>query len=121
MLIFFQDTLKQLIMSSKVESIIKEMHQLDSLEEKIKYIRQFVEVTEKKQVVHSKVMNLVRQIKHVVFEAENIIELFVVHAFNAYQNQDHLFLDLESVKKEIKTLTAMVKKMYDEICVTLMD
>ncbi|XP_058201768.1 putative late blight resistance protein homolog R1A-3 isoform X2 [Rhododendron vialii] len=101
-------------MSSEVESIIKEMHQLDSLEEEIKYIRQFVKVMKKKHDEHSKVMNLMRQIKHVIFEAENIIELFVVHAFNAYQNQDHLFLDLENVKKEIKTLTAEAKKMHDE-------
>ncbi|KAG5561276.1 hypothetical protein RHGRI_004340 [Rhododendron griersonianum] len=54
-------------------------------------------------------MNLVRHIKDVVSEAENTIELFVVQAF-----KDHLSLALESVKKEIKTLKAEVKKIYDE-------
>ncbi|KAG5560853.1 hypothetical protein RHGRI_004012 [Rhododendron griersonianum] len=107
---FFLKTLKELIMSSKVELIIKEKQQLESLEEEIKYMRGFLKVTEKKRNEHSKVMNLVRWNKDVVSEAEKIIELFVVQAFKANQNQDHLTLDLdfESVKKEIKTLTAMV-------------
>ncbi|KAG5561274.1 hypothetical protein RHGRI_004340 [Rhododendron griersonianum] len=71
-------------------------------------------------------MNLVRHIKDVVSEAENTIELFVVQAFKANHahflrvkkmfetHQDHLSLALESVKKEIKTLKAEVKKIYDE-------
>ncbi|KAG5561273.1 hypothetical protein RHGRI_004340 [Rhododendron griersonianum] len=107
---FFLETLKQLIVSPKVESIRKEKHQLKSLEEEIKYMRGFLKVTEKKRNKHSEVMNLVRHIKDVVSEAENTIELFVVQAFK----QDHLSLALESVKKEIKTLKAEVKKIYDE-------
>ncbi|KAI8566946.1 hypothetical protein RHMOL_Rhmol02G0082200 [Rhododendron molle] len=112
---FFLETLKQLIMSSKIESIIKEKHQLESLEEEIKYMRGFLKVTEKKRYKHLEVMNLVRQIKDVVSEAENVVEMFVVQAFKANQNQDHLTLnlDLESVKKEIKTLTAEVKLIYN--------
>ncbi|KAI8566935.1 hypothetical protein RHMOL_Rhmol02G0081100 [Rhododendron molle] len=103
---FFLETLKQLIMSSNVESIIKEKHQLESLEEEIKYVRGFLRVTEKKRNENSKVMNLMRQIKDMISEAEDIIELFVVQAFKANQNQDCLSLDLESVKKKIKTLAA---------------
>ncbi|KAG5561275.1 hypothetical protein RHGRI_004340 [Rhododendron griersonianum] len=61
-------------------------------------------------------MNLVRHIKDVVSEAENTIELFVVQAFKA--NHAHFLRQrqdtLESVKKEIKTLKAEVKKIYDE-------
>ncbi|XP_058204019.1 putative disease resistance protein At1g58400 isoform X2 [Rhododendron vialii] len=135
---FFLETLKQLIMSPEVESIRKEKYQLKSLEEEIKYMRGFLKVTEKKRNEHSEVMNLVRHIKDVVSEAENIIELFVVQAFKANHahflrqrqywfspvleyvkkmfktHQDHLSLVLESVKKEIKTLTAEVKQIYDE-------
>ncbi|KAI8529680.1 hypothetical protein RHMOL_Rhmol12G0243500 [Rhododendron molle] len=61
------------------------------------------------------------RIRDVVSEAENIVELFVVHVFKANhapnslrEQEDHLSLDLESVKKEIKALTAEVKKIYDE-------
>ncbi|KAG5561272.1 hypothetical protein RHGRI_004340 [Rhododendron griersonianum] len=117
---FFLETLKQLIVSPKVESIRKEKHQLKSLEEEIKYMRGFLKVTEKKRNKHSEVMNLVRHIKDVVSEAENTIELFVVQAFKECvkkmfeTHQDHLSLALESVKKEIKTLKAEVKKIYDE-------
>ncbi|KAG5561246.1 hypothetical protein RHGRI_004317 [Rhododendron griersonianum] len=138
---FFLETLKQLIVSPKVESIRKEKHQLKSLEEEIKYMRGFLKVTEKKCNKHSEVMNLVRHIKDMVSEAENTIELFVVQAFKANHahflrqrqdnwfsgfpvlecvkkmfetHQDHLSLALESVKKEIKTLKAEVKKIYDE-------
>ncbi|KAG5560811.1 hypothetical protein RHGRI_003984 [Rhododendron griersonianum] len=67
---FFLDTLKQLIMSSEVESIIKEKHQLESLEEEIEYMRGFLKVTEKKRNELSEVMNLVRWIKDVVSEVE---------------------------------------------------
>ncbi|KAG5560857.1 hypothetical protein RHGRI_004016 [Rhododendron griersonianum] len=119
---FFLETLKQLIMSSKVESIIKEKHQLESLEDEIKYMRGFLKVTEKKRKEHSEVMNLVRQIKDVVSKAENIIELFEVQAFKANHvlpnflrhPQDHPFLNLEIVQKVIKTLMTEVKKIYDE-------
>ncbi|KAI8567313.1 hypothetical protein RHMOL_Rhmol02G0111500 [Rhododendron molle] len=135
---FFLETLKQLIVSPKVESIRKEKNQLKSLEEEIKYMRGFLKITEKKRNEHSEVMNLVRHIKGVVSEAENIIELFVVQAFKASHahflsqrqdwfspiiecvkkmfktHQDHLSLALESVKKEIKTLMAEVKQIYDE-------
>ncbi|KAG5560847.1 hypothetical protein RHGRI_004006 [Rhododendron griersonianum] len=111
---FFLETLKQLIMSSNVESIIKEKHQLESLEEEIKYMRGFLMVTEKKRNENLKVMNLMRQIKDMISEAEDIIELFVIQAFKANQNQDCLSLDLESVKKKIKTLAVEVKQIYDE-------
>ncbi|KAI8566939.1 hypothetical protein RHMOL_Rhmol02G0081400 [Rhododendron molle] len=118
---FFRETLKQLIKSSKVRSIMREKHQLESLEEEIKYMRGFLKVTEKKRNKHAEVMNLVRKIKDVVCEAENIIELFVVQAFKAKlapyflrQHPDDISLDLESVKKNIKTLTAKIKQIFDE-------
>ncbi|XP_058192292.1 putative late blight resistance protein homolog R1B-17 [Rhododendron vialii] len=150
----FLETLKQLIRYSKLPSIIGEKHQLQSLEMEIKYLREFLKVTEKKRNEHIEVMNLVMRIRDVVFESENTIELFLVHAyslshqrlnnqdhltgskkfsewllslrklFHWYRFQDHLSLDLESaeiktldlesVKKEIKTLTTKVKQIYDE-------
>ncbi|KAI8529686.1 hypothetical protein RHMOL_Rhmol12G0243900 [Rhododendron molle] len=131
----FLETLKQLTTSSNLDFIIDEKHQLHSLEEEIRYLRGFLMTTEKKRNEHLEVMKLVRQIRDVVSEAENIVELFVIRAFKAdpsekkerkkkkkkkkkkkaiHENQDHLSLDLESVKKEIKTLTAEVKKIYDE-------
>ncbi|KAI8531339.1 hypothetical protein RHMOL_Rhmol11G0128800 [Rhododendron molle] len=141
----FLETLKQLITNSKLVLTIGEKHQLQSLEEflltirekhqlqslemEIKYLREFLKVTEKKRNEHIEVMNLVRQIRDVIFESENTVELFVSRAYK----QDHLSswdkffkwfcwdrfrddlsLNLESVKKEIKTLTAKVKQMYDE-------
>ncbi|XP_058210478.1 putative late blight resistance protein homolog R1B-16 [Rhododendron vialii] len=115
---FFQETLKQLITSSTLGSTIDEKRQLQSLQEEIKYLRGFLKVTEKKRNEHSKLMELVMQIRDVVFEAENIIELFVDCDFKRpYQYHllqvDHPSLDLESVKKKIKTLMAMVKQIYD--------
>ncbi|KAG5523213.1 hypothetical protein RHGRI_035134 [Rhododendron griersonianum] len=128
----FLETLKQLITNSKLLLIIGEKHQLQSLEMEIKYLREFLKVTEKKRNEHIEVMNLVRQIRDVVFESENTIELFVSRAYKQdrlsgwdkffewfrwdrfWDDQDDLFLDLESVKKEIKTLKAKVKRMYDE-------
>ncbi|KAG5523197.1 hypothetical protein RHGRI_035123 [Rhododendron griersonianum] len=106
----FLETLKQLITNSKLRLIIGEKHQLQSLETEIKYLREFLKVTEKKRNEHIEVMNLVRQIREVVFESENTVALFVSCAYK----QDDLSLDLESVKNEIKNLTAKVKQMYDE-------
>ncbi|XP_058195753.1 putative late blight resistance protein homolog R1B-17 [Rhododendron vialii] len=106
----FLETLKQLIMNSNLVLIICEKHQLQSLEMEIKYLREFLKVTEKKRNEHIEVMNLVKQIRDVVLESEKTIELFVSRACK----QDDLSLDLESIKKEIKTLTGKVKQMYDE-------
>ncbi|KAH7845903.1 hypothetical protein Vadar_007218 [Vaccinium darrowii] len=121
---FFLDTLKQLITSSKLDSIIYEKYQLRSLEAEIKYLRGFLKITEKKRNEHSKVMKLVMDIREVVSNAENIVERFVIDAIKADhlicktkrrpRKGDYLSLDLEVVKKEIKTLTAEVKKIYDE-------
>ncbi|KAH7840496.1 hypothetical protein Vadar_017677 [Vaccinium darrowii] len=130
----FQETLKELITSSKLSSIIEEKHQLQNLQEEIKYLRGFLKDTEKKRNDHPEVMKLVMKIRDLVSEAENVVELFVVHAFKAdhlpikkqkkkekqkennkqHHSPRHLSLDLQSVKKGMKTLTAEVKKIYDE-------
>ncbi|KAH7847612.1 hypothetical protein Vadar_028142 [Vaccinium darrowii] len=117
----FQETLKQLITSAKLGLIIQEKHHLQSLEEEITCLRGFLKVTEKKRNDHPEVMKLVMEIRDLVAEAENIVELFVVHAFKAdhgpyslCEYQDHLSLDLEFVKMGMKTLTAEVKKIYNE-------
>ncbi|KAG5515672.1 hypothetical protein RHGRI_036649 [Rhododendron griersonianum] len=103
-------------MSSKLGLTVDEKRQLQSLQEEIKYLRGFLKVTEKKRNEHSKLMELVMQIRDVVFEAENIIDLFVDCNFKwpyPLLQVDHPSLDLESVKKKIKTLMAMVKQIYD--------
>ncbi|KAI8558127.1 hypothetical protein RHMOL_Rhmol04G0065200 [Rhododendron molle] len=113
---FFQETLKQLVTSSKLGLTIDEKRQFQSLQEEIEYLRGFLKVTEKKRNEHSKLMELVMQIRDVVFETENIIDLFVDCNFKRpYQllQVDHPSLDLESVKKKIKTLMAVVKQIYD--------
>ncbi|KAI8558116.1 hypothetical protein RHMOL_Rhmol04G0064100 [Rhododendron molle] len=113
---FFQETLKQLITSSKLGLTIDEKRQLQSLQDEIEYLREFLKITEKKRNKHSKLMELVMQIRDMVFEAENIIELFVDRDFkrpNQLLQVDHPSPDLESVKKKIKTLMTMVKKIYD--------
>ncbi|XP_058195746.1 putative late blight resistance protein homolog R1A-3 isoform X2 [Rhododendron vialii] len=138
----FLETLKRLITNSKLRLIKGEKHQLQSLETETKYLREFLKVTEKKRNEHIEVMNLVRQIRDVVFELENTVELFVSRAYKLdhlsgwdkifewfrwdrfceslflckllCNDHDYLFLDLQSVKKVIKTLTAKVKQMYDE-------
>ncbi|KAI8529350.1 hypothetical protein RHMOL_Rhmol12G0218400 [Rhododendron molle] len=139
----FLETLKQLIMSSNSDLIIAKKDQLQSLENEIKYLRGFLKITEKKRNEYLKVMELVMQIRDVVSEAENIVELFVSHAFKADASrelQDQLSLvglesvkmkiktlmairelqdplslvDLESVKMKIKTLMANVKEIYDK-------
>ncbi|KAH7846002.1 hypothetical protein Vadar_008499 [Vaccinium darrowii] len=107
----FQETLKQLITNSKLSLIIKEKHQLQSLEEEIKYLRGFLKDTEKKRNDHPEVMNLVKQIRDLIAEAENIVELFVVHAFKAdhvpyslREHLDHLFLYLGTIIKGLKNI-----------------
>ncbi|XP_058184413.1 putative late blight resistance protein homolog R1B-16 isoform X2 [Rhododendron vialii] len=107
---FFLETLKQLITGSKLHSILDKKHQLESLEEEIKYLRGFLKATEKIRKEYSELMELVMQIRSVVSEAENILDLFVIDSFKL----DNPSLDLESVKKEIKDLTAEVKQIYDE-------
>ncbi|KAI8529681.1 hypothetical protein RHMOL_Rhmol12G0243600 [Rhododendron molle] len=119
---FFLETLKQLLTCSNLDFTIDQKLQLQSLEEEIKYLREFLKITEKKRNEHSEVMKLVMQIRDVVSEAENIVELFVVlvikadHAFDFLrEHKDYLSFDLvEKVKKEIKTLTAEVKQIYNE-------
>ncbi|KAH7846904.1 hypothetical protein Vadar_019490 [Vaccinium darrowii] len=117
----FQETLKELITSSKLSSIIEEKHQLQSLEVEIKYLRGFLKVTEKKRNDHPEVMKLVMQIKDLIAEAENIVEMFVVNAFmvdhvpyslRGYQGRRPLYL--ETIIKGMKTLTAGVEKIYNQ-------
>ncbi|KAG5523204.1 hypothetical protein RHGRI_035127 [Rhododendron griersonianum] len=131
----FLETLKQLITSSNLDVIIDVKDQLQSLENEIKYLREFLKVTDKKCKEHPEVMKLVMRIRDVVSEAENIVEQFMVLVLkddHAIECQDHLFLDLffeghsldiiferhsldlESVKKKIKTLTDEVKQIYEE-------
>ncbi|KAH7846958.1 hypothetical protein Vadar_020088 [Vaccinium darrowii] len=134
----FLKTLKQLITSSKLSLIISEKNQLQSLEEEIKYLREFLKVTEKKRKDHSELMELVMQIRDLVSKAENIVELFVGHAFkvdelaSAFKKglkilttimkkifgknivASPLCLDLGNVIKGLKILTIVVKKIYDE-------
>ncbi|KAG5551604.1 hypothetical protein RHGRI_009873 [Rhododendron griersonianum] len=109
-------------LSSKLGLTIDEKRQLQSLQEEIKYLRGFLKVTEKKRNEHSKLMKLVMQIRDVVFEVEDIIDLFVDRDFkrpNAYQylrqllKVDRPSLDLKSVKKKIKTLMAKVNQIYN--------
>ncbi|KAH7846717.1 hypothetical protein Vadar_017320 [Vaccinium darrowii] len=89
----FQGTLKELITSSKLSLIIEEKHQLQSLEEQIKYLRGFLKVTGKIRNDHSEVMKLVKQIRDLVAEAENIVDV---------------------VKERMKTLTSKAKEIYDQ-------
>ncbi|XP_058192374.1 putative late blight resistance protein homolog R1B-16 [Rhododendron vialii] len=125
----FLETLKQLITSSNSDLIIAKKDQLQSLENEIKYLRGFLKITEKKRNEYSEVMKLVMHIKDVVSKAENIVELFVSHAFKTdaspfqnnnkkkkaiHEHQDHLSWVLESVKKKIKSLMANVKEIYDK-------
>ncbi|KAG5523206.1 hypothetical protein RHGRI_035129 [Rhododendron griersonianum] len=131
----FLETLKQLITSSNLDVIIDVKDQLQSLENEIKYLREFLKVTEKKRKEHPEVMKLVMRIRDVVSESENIVEQFMVLVLkddHAIESQDHLFLDLffeghsldiifgrhsldlESVKKKIKTLMDEVKQIYKE-------
>ncbi|KAH7865370.1 hypothetical protein Vadar_005717 [Vaccinium darrowii] len=117
----FLEILKELIiMSSKLDLITNEKHQLQTLEKNIEYMRGFLKVTEKKRSEHPQVMKLVMQIKDVVSEAENIVQSFVndvVQADASYSlraHKDHISLDLEIVTKEIKILMAEVKHFYDE-------
>ncbi|KAG5560866.1 hypothetical protein RHGRI_004026 [Rhododendron griersonianum] len=118
---FFLETLQQLITCSNLDFIIEEKHQLQSLEEEIKYLRWFLTITEKKRNEHSEVMKLVKQIRDVVSEAENIVELFVdlvskvdLASNTLREHQDQLSIDLERVRKEITNLTAEVKQIYKE-------
>ncbi|KAI8558119.1 hypothetical protein RHMOL_Rhmol04G0064400 [Rhododendron molle] len=67
---------------------------------------------EKKRNEHSKLMELVMQIRDVVFKAKNIIDMFVDHDFKRLIAYQYL-RQLNSVKKKIKTLMAMVKQIYD--------
>lgn len=120
---FFLETLKQLITSSKLDSIICAKHELQSLEEEIKCLREFLKVTEKKRNKHTEVMKLVLEIRDVVSKAENVVERFVIDAFkadhltfgtNKRKADDGLSLGLECVKEEIKTLMPKVKQIYNE-------
>ncbi|XP_058187008.1 disease resistance protein RPP13-like isoform X2 [Rhododendron vialii] len=101
---FFLETLKQLTTSSNLDFIIDdEKHQLQSLEEEIKYLRGFLVATEKKRNEHSEVMKLVMQIRDAVSEAENIVELFISHAFKAdaspFQNNNRM-INKKKIKKK---------------------
>ncbi|XP_058195748.1 putative late blight resistance protein homolog R1B-16 isoform X4 [Rhododendron vialii] len=114
---FFLKTLKQLITSSNLDFPIDTKDQLQYLEKEIKYPREFLKITEKKRNKHSEVMKLVMQIRDVVSEVENIVELFMVlvskadHASDSLlEHQDHR----SSVKEKIKTLTDEVKHIYEE-------
>ncbi|GAB2296713.1 hypothetical protein Dimus_030821 [Dionaea muscipula] len=124
----FLETLQQQQQLIADGLIIDEKHQLQLklLEDDIKYLRWFLTITEKKRNQHWEVMKLVKQIRDVVSEAENIVELLFAHLVSKVdditisadtlgQHQDQLFLDLERLRKEeIKTLMAEVRQIHKE-------
>ncbi|KAH7846846.1 hypothetical protein Vadar_018790 [Vaccinium darrowii] len=121
---FFLETLKQLITSSKFRLIIQEKHQLQSLEDEIKYLRVFLKDTVKKRNDHSEVMKLVMQIRDLVAEAENVVEQFVVHAFKAdhapyspRERQDHL--PIKQKKKQIAINSSKLPDHWDHASYSL--
>ncbi|KAH7865587.1 hypothetical protein Vadar_008653 [Vaccinium darrowii] len=113
--------LKQILMKSSGGTLImNEREQIESLVEKIEYMKGFLKVTEKKRYEHPEVMKLVMQIKSVVCVAKQIVSKFVSNVLiGAFcpplrEHEDNLSLNLERVEKEINILTAEVKHFYDE-------
>ncbi|KAA8535362.1 hypothetical protein F0562_030365 [Nyssa sinensis] len=74
---FFLDNLMEL-MNCRFDLIRCENKKLKSLYEELEYLRRFIKDTEEIRNEDEKVNNLVAKIRDVAFEAENIVDLFVV-------------------------------------------
>lgn len=110
---FILENLKQLINCSN-PFILLEKDQIQSLYDELRFLRIFLKDSEGSCYEHEKVKNLVMNIGDVAYEAESMVDLFVVNAI-AMKNNDYLCDDfsikLGYVMEEVKSMKTEVMEI----------
>ncbi|KAJ9553995.1 hypothetical protein OSB04_018040 [Centaurea solstitialis] len=117
---FLLNNLKQLLVYN-VHLILGVKDQVDSLCNDLRLLAAFVKDTTESRGKHAVVKELVRQIRNEVYKAEDIIDMFVVHASvqksrtrveKVFHIKEHT-KKLRIIGKEIQGIQQSVKKIYD--------
>ncbi|KAH7841622.1 hypothetical protein Vadar_032219 [Vaccinium darrowii] len=117
----FLMALKQLISSSKYDLVRERKHELQSLEKKMKRLREFLKLAEKKYDKHSEVTKLVTEIRRVAAMTEKTVDSLILLAFkddasdSLPEHQTRLSHNLQRVDAEFETLSAEVHQIFYEI------
>ncbi|KAK9063793.1 hypothetical protein SSX86_017665 [Deinandra increscens subsp. villosa] len=117
---FLLGNLKQLLVyNAQLISTVKD--QVDSLCNDLRLLAAFVKETTESRSKHAVVKELVRRIRIEVYKAEDIVDMYVLHASvhksrTGFQKALHITdysVKLRSVGKEIRDIRARVKEIYD--------
>lgn len=116
---FLLDNLKQLLLYN-VDLISGVKDQVESLYKELSLMKAFLKDSREKRTEYEMVRELVRQIRDVAYEAEDIIDTFVVnvamHKSRSTMSKIVHALDypkMRSVAKDIENIKVKVKKIYD--------
>lgn len=117
---FLLGNLKQLLVYN-IHLISDLKDEIGSLCNELRMLAAFVKDASEKQTKHSTVKVLVRQIRVAVYEAEDVIDAFVVHAAvqKARSHIAKVFRIMDSTKKlrsvaiDLKSIRKNVKELYD--------
>uniref|UniRef100_A0A5B7BL80 Uncharacterized protein n=1 Tax=Davidia involucrata TaxID=16924 RepID=A0A5B7BL80_DAVIN len=118
---FLLENLKQLLLYN-VDLISGVKDQIESLYRELSLMKAFLKDSMEKRSEYETVRELVRQIRDVAYEAEDIIDTFVVNmamqkARSPMRRIVHVFdysTNLRNVGKEIESIKAKVKEIYDK-------
>ncbi|KAI3700099.1 hypothetical protein L2E82_44715 [Cichorium intybus] len=117
---FLLENLKQLLLYNS-DLIFGVKGQVDSLHRELSLMNAFLKDAKEKRNEYEYVRELVRQIRDVAYEAEDIIDTFVVNATMQKERSTlsrivHVFdypTKLRSVAKDIESIKTKVKEIYD--------
>ncbi|KAA8529814.1 hypothetical protein F0562_034329 [Nyssa sinensis] len=118
---FLLENLKQLLLYN-VDLISGVKDQIESLYRELSLMKAFLKDSMEKRSEYETVRELVRQIRDVAYEAEDIIDTFVVNAAmqkarSTMRKIVHVLdysTNLRNVGKEIESIKAKVKEIYDK-------
>ncbi|XP_076912008.1 putative late blight resistance protein homolog R1B-14 [Bidens hawaiensis] len=118
---FLLDNLKRLLLYN-AELISGLKGQVESLYKELSLMKAFLKDSKEKRSEYEYVRELVRQIRDVAYEAEDIIDTFVVNAVlqkerSTFSKMVHVFdhpAKLRSVAKDIESIKEKVKEIYEK-------
>ncbi|KAA8532451.1 hypothetical protein F0562_032484 [Nyssa sinensis] len=117
---FFLENL-MLLINCDNELILVEKDQIKSLYEELGFLRNFLKDSERKRYEHERVNNLVAQIRVVSYEAEDIVDWFVLKAVmlmdrSLVEETWGVFapLKLDDVMEDIKLIKTEVMEIYEK-------
>ncbi|CAA0818078.1 Putative disease resistance protein [Striga hermonthica] len=115
---FLLENLKQLLLT-KAELISSAKGQVERLEKDLRLFNAFLKDSTKKRRKDLRLRELVRQIRDVVYEAEDVIDAFVTQAAetrskNYFLRSIHKPLKLMNVAEQVERVRTKVKEIYGD-------